>query len=781
MLVSRNALQSWPTLAGENNPFYFSSRVARNEYFSINLPSSGQYCAIASNGSDPASVDWDAEIWEIDQYNGKNWATIALDSNFALIVTNEGILALTDADAGGYKFEISRIAIKQTKIAAGTNVAEWSSDSFFNSDDYIDICLDTNNRGNTGFTLEDSLTYRTNLLNGGIQFTINLEVDCMGQQLAQPNSNAAPTLYDYNVAAIGLFVKDQRDPTAKEVLFAVANLPQVVQKHATTPNTIGNNLKFYLNTTLSNLGNVCDLQTIMSSVGSVPEVATEEDLIDKFDYGTSAPYNLYLVDNLYDTNVPAIAVRKGNPLSTTYPVNWTYFTPNDDNIEISSDLIDQSLKSYMIAGWDGTRYLPADSSSTMSLSGLYIQNNLIYAGKVTNRNIEFIYNFDWDRENSRNYRVNDVLTVTLRDPNDVDIKFLFTVVAIDPSNGKVLQLHATPSSGNNNVSCTNKAVVYDSTSAHTDGTGLKVTITSEPMTNITWNFPSSWVNKPLYVDYDHSNNHEPAGVTWESYCADAGLPTTTNKNRKGLLTCVDNEFTVSHFVGWCVNENTIKLGLDLRNEASETVYGTTRYATNAEVRDVHGNQEAASSTAVTPETLNANYLPIYNVSGNRGATRNNQIVVDTYTKFTKTIVGEGNDVGGVAFKGTAYRALWEDLAEFYRSDLAYPAGTLICIGSGIAEITRAVTECNGIISTNPGYQLGNKEDKLDLPVALVGKIPVLFANDCMPIFGDRIYLSKTEPGKASTIPNGKCLGKIIDKREHLDQYGSLLCSVRIDF
>ena len=156
-------------------------------------------------------------------------------------------------------------------------------------------------------------------------------------------------------------------------------------------------------------------------------------------------------------------------------------------------------------------------------------------------------------------------------------------------------------------------------------------------------------------------------------------------------------------------------------------------------------------------------------------------IVDTYTKFTKSIECTGTDLNGVAFKGTAYRALWADLAEYYHSDKIYPAGTLICIGDGLAEITLATIECNGIISTKPGYELGEKNDEYDLPVALVGKVPVLFAKDCMPKFGDRIYLSKTEPGKASTTPYGNCLGKIIDKRDDLHKFNTLMCSVRINF
>ena len=774
MLVSRNALQSWPTLKGANNVNYFATRDARNAYFDSTTAVVGQYTAI---GGDPKSSDWTKEEWEIDRYDGANWATVNLSKNFALIITNEGIKALTNASAGQYKLEISRIAIKQTPIGTDEDVATWTHSTFVNSNTYADICLDTNNLGNPTFTLKDDLTYRTNLTNGGIQFTVQLGLDCLGQQSVNESTNISPTLTEFNVAAIGLYVKDQRNQeTNTETLFAVANLPTTVEKLASTPQRVGNSLKFYLNTTLSNLGNVISLQTVTSSVGSVPEVVSEDDLVDNFDQGVIAPYNLYLVDNYNNTNIPAIAVRKGNPVSTIYPVKWTYFTPTDDSLHVDSDAIDPTLQSYMVAAWDKdtSKYVPANSINMTTLAGLYVNNYILYSGKVTNNNSSFIYRFDWNIESAINYKVNDVLTATIN-----DVVFTITVIAVDDlRNGKPVQFHVTPAQGVKEINTTNLPV----TNVSSSGQGLTVNITSNELDIVSWNFPTSWINKPLFVDYDHTQG-EPKETTWESYCEEADLdPTTAKQNRVGLLTSVENEFTISHFVGWCITENSIKLALDLRNEASETTYGTTRYARDEEVGDVHNNQDSKATTSVTPEYLNKHYLQKTRVAaGNPGYDRNNPEIVDTYTKFTKSIECIGTDLNGVAFKGTAYRALWADLAEYYHSDKIYPAGTLICIGDGLAEITLATIECNGIISTKPGYELGEKNDEYDLPVALIGKVPVLFAKDCMPKFGDRIYLSKTEPGKASTTPYGNCLGKIIDKRDDLHKFNTLMCSVRINF
>ena len=792
MLVSRNALQSWPNLQGENNPYYFITRVARDQYFSGTTPTKNLYVAI---GGDPNSTDWSEETWEVDKFDGNNWATVELDKNFALIITNEGILALTDAAAGEYKFEISRIAIKQTSISRGTDVTNWTHQDWKNSNGYSDICLDTYNAGNTSFTISKNLTYRSNLLNGGIQFTVELLQDCMGQQLNNEATDAAPTLLNFNVAAIALYVKDQRSETAEDILFAIANLPTTVEKVASAPDQVGNSLKFYLNTTLSNLGNVLNLQTINSSVNSVPEVATEDDLVNMFDTGITAPYNLYLVDNYNNTNIPAIATRKGNPSSTTYPVDWTYFTPSDDTLHVNQNLLDDSVESYMIVAWDGEKYIPADSKNNDIQSGLYTNNYLIYAGKITNTNLDYTYRFEPLNSGATGYKVGDVLQCIVD-----GVTFTITVIAIEPTVGKPIQFHLTPNQGNTElVNGTDVEVVYASASTEHTGVGLRANITSNKINHVTWNFVN-WVNKPLYVDYDHSAD---TTAEWNAYCTAAQLSPTTNKKRQGLLTPVQNQYTSTHFVGWCMNGNTIKLALDLRNEATFVTYGTTRYATEKELRRVEA--EAKAVTSVTPQQLHNNYLQttLYNntdyttqVAADAGISKTNRIDVNTHVTFKQAIVGSNvnitnpsganyinpnNITNNISFYGTAYNALWADLAEYYEADKVYPAGTLICIGDGLKEITIAQTECNGIISTKPGYQLGEKRTDYDLPVALVGKVPVLFANDCMPQFGDRIYLSKTEPGKASTIPFGNCLGKIIDKDKNLDQKQLIMCSVRINF
>lgn len=778
MLVSRWVLQAYATLRGTTNPNFFATRQERNQYYGGSV-TNGQLCAINNNGTDPAEVDWNDNVWEVDVFNADsgNWVSVYLDSNFALTITNDGIKALTDATRGQYKLEISRLVIKQTLIPEGANLSQYTHNSFINytADGYADVCLDTYNMGNSTFTLAHNLTYKANSLNGGLQFVIELGLDCMGQQLSEQSSNAAPTLTRFDVSAIGIYVINQNGNSSDtEVLFAVANLPASVEKLATTPSTIGNSVKLYLNCTLSNLGNTVNVTPIRDDTISIPEVADESDLIDTYD-GINAPHNIYLVDNYNGTNIPALAVRKGAGLSPNSVIDWTYFTPTDDSIEVAPNLIDPTLKNYMVAAWNPntSKYVPANPRNhDLQMAGLYVDQHLIYAGKVNNINATYFYNVTFNNTMANGYRTGDTLMCTSN-----NVSFIVQIVKVNDA-GKPLEYYVTPKFGNVAVTVTDSLLVY--AVAVGEGTDLRISVESIEQDRVVWNFDPSWVGQALYV-----SNTEP-----------------------GILT---NQRT-GQFVGWCVDSNSIKLGLDLRNEATDTVYGTTRYAKINEVNDIVANSPAKSTTSITPETVKANYLQISmpgtapsSPTGTEGTAVNDRIEVKTHVTFENAVIGSNieivpentrdedltpnqlkpsqieNDDGKISFYGTAYRAMWADLAEYYKSDRNYPAGTLICIGSGINEITLAQSECNGIISTKPGYELGKKESKLDLPVALVGRVPVLFAEDCVPVFGDRIYLSKTTPGKASTIPFGKCLGKVIDKDEHLDQKSTIMCSVRIEF
>lgn len=744
MLVSKNNLSSYPITEDR----YFLSRWERDSFFNGSSITPGTYCAVADNIEFPADYDNDTPWWNLEQYNGVNWTLVSIDADsFALFVTNEGLRALTYVEPGeeGYKCHISRVVVRETSIPQDADIINYN-DTWFRFGASVQgnnrnlTVLDTNDyKINPTFTLSNNLSYRINLANGGLQYMILFDVDTIG--LDYYSSASTPPAKDtFTIGAIGLYVKDPTDKM-NEILFAIGNIANPIYKYASTATRVGNSVKAYLNTTLSNLGTVEDVKVMPTEFGGIPEVVSEDQLDTVCGNAVSVPHNIYLVDDLYDTGIPALAVRKGNPEQGT-AINWAFFSPVDNIIDIRDIPVDGKVKDYMAVQYDGTKYVRATGDS--GALGIKIGDSIIYNGKVVNSAKNYSYNIEIPSDGKgTDYKVGDILYLT---EQGITIK----VEEIIASTGAVKTISWSPTEGDKS-----KAGVGLIPTGQTVGSGLKVNLSSTSRSNIyPWYFNPNWLNKPLYV----------------------------SDSTPGTLT---NEYSET-FIGWCTGTNSIKLSLDLRNEATYNDYGTTKYASNDTVRN--GTTDADKDrTSVTPSKLKANFLQI--TQPDTATTIATPINVDTYVRFNHPILGAGSDFSGtpsidenvVSFYGRSYRAQWGDLAEFYRSDRVYLPGTLITIGFGKEEITIADIECNGIISTEPGYTLGDKHDKYDLPVALTGKVPVRFAKDCDPQFGDRIYLSKTEPGKASTIPHGKCLGKIIDKDKDLSLKTTIMCSVRIEF
>lgn len=762
---------------------FFETRNDRNTYFA-NYPDQlsevGLLCAIGANVD---LVDDNDEVWDLERYNGTNWTVQSVDPNYSLVITSDGIEALSNIKTGTYNLVISAIKIKQNHIVnPSKSIMAWSKEDFEADGDII---LDTETNAN--FTLENNLSWRTNMANGGIQYTIKIETNTYGE------TNG--TRYDdYTIGAVGLYINDPNEPTRK-VLFAVGNLNANIPKYTTTSTRVGNAIKLLLNTVITNLGYVSDITLFKESVNSVPEVENEVRLVE--DYGTTiSPYNFFLVDNYSGTNIPALAARKGDP--TKGEVTWQYFTPRDDVLEVDDTQIDVGLSDYMIATWDKAvnKFVRATALSggnpTSNITGVKVGNNIIFAGNVACFDTGTSYDISIS-DGGTNYHVGDLLVYTSSDPNPI-VEFKIRVTNVNITGG-IEEFKVVSITGVGEMTISSAAFDYDPStpSGGATGSGFFANISSSTASNTiyVWDFPGGsgagdtkdWYNLPLYADKNWASAPQ---AEWEAYCDEVGFDSVNEpKDRRGKLTIKENDF----FVGWCTgtaSKSSIKLAMDLQDQASETDYGTTRYATNDEVKEKTSGM--SQITSVTPQTLFDNYLQKTLPSTGAGSSWNNRQYVNSYVQFSTTLVGKGanptqeimNDPN-LSFFGTAYRARWGDLAEYYRSDKVYPAGTLITMGCGAEEITQAITECNGIISERPGYELGEKKDAKDLPVALVGKVPVIFDGKCKPTFGDRIYLSQTEPGKASTIPYGKCLGKIIDKGKDLSAQGTVLCSVRISF
>jgi len=134
-----------------------------------------------------------------------------------------------------------------------------------------------------------------------------------------------------------------------------------------------------------------------------------------------------------------------------------------------------------------------------------------------------------------------------------------------------------------------------------------------------------------------------------------------------------------------------------------------------------------------------------------------------------------------AINGTAYRAYWGDLAEYYEADNDYPEGTLVEFG-GNKEVTIATNDCNAVVSSNPGVIL-NSENDFEHPckLALVGRVPVRVIGKVNKF--SYLQLSET-PGVARVIPEddfnfSNVIAKTLESKDS-DEEGLVLCVVKIE-
>ena len=140
-----------------------------------------------------------------------------------------------------------------------------------------------------------------------------------------------------------------------------------------------------------------------------------------------------------------------------------------------------------------------------------------------------------------------------------------------------------------------------------------------------------------------------------------------------------------------------------------------------------------------------------------------------------------SNVFGTNFSGTAYRANWGDLAEYYEADNDYPEGTLVEFG-GNNEVTIATEDCNAVISSNPGIIL-NSDNGFEHPckLALVGRVPVRVIGKVKKF--DYLQLSGTA-GVAESVPEddfnfSNVIARALENKDS-EEEGLVLCVVKFE-
>ena len=227
--------------------------------------------------------------------------------------------------------------------------------------------------------------------------------------------------------------------------------------------------------------------------------------------------------------------------------------------------------------------------------------------------------------------------------------------------------------------------------------------------------------------------------------------------------------------------------LDTLNELAEALGDDPNFATTVATdigTKVAKTSNQALSTAANALTISGNTITLArgdsttdtvsitlgtNTNGNyvaEGATSGNGIsgsvsseggtftvtsnATSANTASTIVFRDANGDFAANTITGTATSAEYADLAERYRSDKAYPAGTVMSVG-GDEEVTAATTATAhsvlGVISENPAYLMNKSLD--GATIALKGRVPVRVEGQVNK--GDRLAPSQT-PGVA-TVDN----------------------------
>jgi hypothetical protein len=162
---------------------------------------------------------------------------------------------------------------------------------------------------------------------------------------------------------------------------------------------------------------------------------------------------------------------------------------------------------------------------------------------------------------------------------------------------------------------------------------------------------------------------------------------------------------------------------------------TTVNATNVTAtQTVQAEHLSSTDDATITDTLTAGTLTDGTATLTSGA-------LTGVTNLGATTATFSGNINGTYFNGTATQAQYADLAEIYKADDEYEAGTVVKLG-GEFEITQTTSPEDvgifGVISTDPAYLMNSNAE--GLPVALTGRCPVKVVGPVEK--GDRITSSE---------------------------------------
>ena len=223
----------------------------------------------------------------------------------------------------------------------------------------------------------------------------------------------------------------------------------------------------------------------------------------------------------------------------------------------------------------------------------------------------------------------------------------------------------------------------------------------------------------------------------------------------------------------------IPLVIDIQNNKVTTIKPSASSSTsNTTIPTIGWVNDPATATNVVHRSGNET------INGTKTFNNNVTIKGTTNVSGKTTISGDLNVTSKATFSqvinGTAYRAYWGDLAEYYDADNEYSVGTLMTFG-GNKEVTIATEDCNAVVSSNPGFILNNGESfEHPCKLALVGRVPVRTIGKVNKF--DYLTLSEI-PGVARALEDKEFPMNVIARAledKDSEEEGLVLCVVKFE-
>ena len=125
----------------------------------------------------------------------------------------------------------------------------------------------------------------------------------------------------------------------------------------------------------------------------------------------------------------------------------------------------------------------------------------------------------------------------------------------------------------------------------------------------------------------------------------------------------------------------------------------------------------------------------------------------------------GGTVDAAVFTGTATKAKYADIAEYYEADKNYSPGTLLMIG-GEKEVTKFKFNQGpfiGVVSEKPGFILNSDKEKFKnwVLIALRGRVKVKLEKNLKVKKGQALFASEIEDGVAGIKENQYFIGYVL--------------------